>query len=488
MDSLKPQPEIDAEVSLRRTLRLVTTAWIFGSAWTYLTTGAAMTRYAQSLGMSRFGFGLLAAIPFAGALVQLPASYLLERYGGRRRLFIIAGLIHRATWLAIAAVPWVTPAATWWWMLLLVLAFSTVMANLMGPAWMTWLADMVPGRLRGRYFSARGQYGRMVGLVTTTLVGLALDSAEAIDPVTLRRVISGVMAIAAVCGVLDISLFRWVPDTTRRPHDPNVKLGELLRAPLRDPNFRRYLGFNATLTFAVGYVGQFIWLYLFDVVELTNVQANTMLVAVPLLMHMVAFPIWGRLVDRLGCRPVLLIAGMMIVHGGASWIFVTRESWWLGYIGSITATAAWPGVELASLNILLELSGSKQAGRRGSAYVAVNSIVVATAGVASGLFGGAMAQWFGNEWRGSLMGWPITYHGLLLLISAALRASALLWLIGLREPGAYTARAALRFMTANIYSNLQQAVLMPARGVVRLGRFTYKLLPQRDDRADSDER
>ena len=88
--------------STRSSLRLVTLAWVFGAAWMYITTGAALTRFAQWLDMPKFGFGLLAALPFAGALSQLPASYMVERYGGRKRTFLIAGIIHRALWLAIA--------------------------------------------------------------------------------------------------------------------------------------------------------------------------------------------------------------------------------------------------------------------------------------------------------------------------------------------------------------------------------------------------
>ena len=40
-------------------------AWIFGAAWLYLTTGAVFTRFAKLLNMPAFGYGVLAALPFA---------------------------------------------------------------------------------------------------------------------------------------------------------------------------------------------------------------------------------------------------------------------------------------------------------------------------------------------------------------------------------------------------------------------------------------
>src|SRR5437867_356835 len=100
--------------SQRRSLRLVMLAWVFGAAWVNITTGAALTRYAKLMQMPTFGFGLLAALPFAGALMQLFASYVLERFGGRKGVFITVGIIHRGFWLGVAAIPWIFPGA-WWW-------------------------------------------------------------------------------------------------------------------------------------------------------------------------------------------------------------------------------------------------------------------------------------------------------------------------------------------------------------------------------------
>jgi MFS family permease len=199
-----------------------------------------------------------------------------------------------------------------------------------------------------------------------------------------------------------------------------------------------------------------------------------MLVVMPLVVLFFSYPLWGRVIDRFGRKPVLLIAGLFIAHGGATWILVTPTAWIWGYIGVIIAAAAWPGIELANFNLLLGMSES--AGRQATAYVAINSLVGAIAGIASGLFGGYVAHRLGT-WEGTLLGWTITYHGVLFLISGALRLLALLWLIHLHDPGASTTRTALRYMGTNFYSNLQQAVFMPGRLILRLSRWTYRLNP-----------
>jgi len=115
-------------------MRHVTIAWMFGSAWLYITTGAALTKYARSLGLPPFWFGVLAAVPFAGALFQLPASFAMARHGHRKGLMLTSGVVHRLLWVAVAAVPWVLPGAWWWPGLLVLVALSSVSGHVCTPA------------------------------------------------------------------------------------------------------------------------------------------------------------------------------------------------------------------------------------------------------------------------------------------------------------------------------------------------------------------
>ena len=461
--------------SIRASLRLVTFAWMFGAAWMYITTGAVLTRFAQWLEMPKFGFGVLAALPFAGALLQLPTSYMVERHGGRKRTFLIAGIAHRALWVAIALIPWWATGERGWPALLFVFGLSSVLANVAAPTVLAWLADLVPGRIRGRYFSRRLQIGQMVGLVATLIIGYGLDQADRLGEPTLLNTLMVALCISSICGVLDFVLLSRIDDSQTHRPNPHLTIKELLRGPLADCNFRRFLGFTATLTFAIGFIGQFVWLYVFDVVQMSNMQANLMLVAVPLLVQMVTFPLWGRLTDRLGQRPVLIIAGLLVINGASAWIFVTPDHWWLGYTAVLLTTAAWPGVELGNLNLLLGMSRSQGEGRGRSAYIAINSVVVAVAGVASGLFGGLLAEIL-ETWQGSLFGWPLTYHGVLFLVSALLRLVAVGWVCSLTEPGAAGTRAAIRYIMSHVYSNMQQAIFMPTRRLGALRVFTFALI------------
>jgi len=455
----------------------VTTAWVFGAAWMYTTMGATLTRYAKLLGLPPFGFGVLAALPFAAALMQLPSSYVLARYGHRKRLLMTAGILSRSLWVAIALIPWVLPGAWWWPGLLILRAGVSLAGHVMSPAVMSWFGDLVPRRIRGRYFSRRNQIGRFVGLLTTLMVGQVLDAYHADGDAVMMRVVSGLLALGGVMGIIDFLWLIPVPDVAHQPNR-RQRLWTLVREPLRDRDFRHFIGYTATLTLAMGFIGQFVWLYVFDVLGLNHTAANVMLVALPLVVWYFAVPVWGRLQDRFGCKPTLVIACLLVVPGGAAWIFVTPENWWLGYLGVLASTVGWAGVELGNFNTLLGLGASRKGQRQGSAFLAVNSVVVAIAGAVSGLFGGAMADVLA-DWEGSLMGWRLTYHGVLFIISGALRFAAVFWLIGMREPQAHSTRSAVRYIAVNIYSNMRQGIFMPVRRLARLSRLAYVLSRRR---------
>ena len=466
----------DKAGSLRHSMRLVMVAWIFGSVWQYVTTGAALTRYAQLMNLSNFGFGLLAALPYGASLLQLPTSYVAERFGHQKTLFIVSGAIHRFIWILIALIPWIAPDTSCSFWLLLLVCVSAGGAHVATPVWYSWMGDLVPRRIRGRYFSRRIQIGQFIGLLVTILIGLILDKAGAVSADAMRKTISIALACAGCFGVVDFLCFLPVNPPSRLMPNPKAEFWQMVRQPLMDKNFRRFMGFTAMMTFATGYIGQFVWLYVFDVVGMSNTQANMLLVVMPLVITMSLLPLWGRIIDRFGRKPVLIICGLMVVNGAWGWIFVTRELWWPGYIPVVVATLAWPGLDLANFNILLGMSESKSGQRYGTAYIAIIGLVTAGAGILSGLFGGIVAEWLG-DWRGICFGIPLTYHGVLFIISGGLRFIALGWLLRLEDRDCLSTRSTFRYFAVTLYSNLQDVVVVPFRMAIRIGKLTYELNP-----------
>jgi hypothetical protein len=151
-----------------------------------------------------------------------------------------------------------------------------------------------------------------------------------------------------------------------------------------------------------------------------------------------------------------------------------------------TRPAAAPGVALAPHPVLLKSHappartrfGHRGSGQRtgGTAHVAVNAIAIAIGGLLSGLLAGAIAaQLQGWSWVLPGLGIVLTYHGVLFVISSALRTAALLFALKLEEPAAAGTRDAFRYVSGSIYGNVRQAVLLPTRIVGRAARISYRI-------------
>jgi MFS family permease len=404
----------------------------FAAAFSAITV-TALTRYGQTLGLTPFAFGVLAALPFLSAFAQIPASYLVERYGHRKQAAIFALLTHRALWLAIAAVPWVVPRAWWWLGLLALVGLTHTFAHLGAPAIISWAADLVPGRLRGRYYAVRGQLVRIINVPICLLLGWALDRATQGGTQVLLLTLSVMLAIAALLGMVDGLLCLKLPDRWHRPRADGLPFREILRQPLANRNFRFFLGYTGFITLATGFVSPFVWLYLTEVVGVGNATAIFMTMVGTSVVSLFGMRMWGRLVDRWGCRRVMLVAGLLIINGATVWAFVTPATLWVGYLLVLISSFGWPGMELATSNLLYSMSESGRGGERlGSAYAALNSAVVAVMGTLSGLLGGGVAELL-KGWSYPVGEWRLTYHVVLFVLSGLLRIVALGWVVGMRE-------------------------------------------------------
>jgi MFS family permease len=469
-------------------MALVTVAWVFGSVWVTASGGSPITLFAQHLGASKFQFGLLAALPFVASLLSMPASLVTDRTGARKGIFLGSMYAQRLLWFPIALAPlWLVSRyglgmASTAMAAFLVLVFLMHTAGAVGgPAWVSWMADVVPERVRGKYFSRRRQWGIVSAVPAALVVGLVLDrlrggDSAAADPHAVLRACAVVFMCAAVFGVADIALFQFVP-AIRMPPRRGLGVREAFARPLRNREFVWFAGFIATLTFAVSFMGQFVTLYLIERVRVSNTGVQLMLLVAPMLAQFLVLPVWGRAVDRMGKKPVLILSGLGLVPVGLGWCLMTSGSVWLGYALSALGAIFWTGVEVANLNLVLEFSSTQDAAADdggGSSYVAVNSAIINVAGCLGGLSSGLIAQALQDwTWQSTWLPWvkEVTFYEVLFGLSGVLRlASVVVFLPHIHEHDARPTREALRFMTANIYNNLFNAVLQPVRYVrVRLG-------------------
>lgn len=461
--------------ALRRAMGLITVSWVFGSVWATAIGGAPFSLFARHLGATEFQIGVLAALPFLASLVSMPSSVLIERTGKRKGIFLASLYFQRALWFPIAIIPlWLfhrNGAGGVTVLVFMALIFLMHAGNAVGgPGWLSWMADIVPERVRGKYFSRRRQWGIVSAIPTALAVGWLLDHLVPMhgtvpDANGTLRWCAIIFMCAAVFGIIDIHMFQHVPEVPMEPRR-SVPIRKLLSGPMRDKQFLWFAAFVATLTFAVSFMGQFVTFYLIDKVGVTGTGIQLMLLVAPMIAQLLVLPVWGHATDRMGKKPVLAIASLGLVPVGLGWCFMGPGMYWLGYVLSVAGAVLWTGVEVANLNFVLEFSGSENGEQGGSSYVAVNSVIINIAGCVGGLSAGIIAKVLKDwHWNPGIPGIAsVGFYEVLFALSGLMRLlAAVLFLPHMVEHNAGGTVETIRFISSNIYNNLFNAVLSPLR-------------------------
>lgn len=460
------------EPSLRSTLSVITLSGVFWCVWFNTTTGTPLTLFAQKLGASNFEFGLLTAIPFLASLLSVPGSFLIERTGRRKGIFLWSLYSQRLMWGPIALVPLLLasrygfgrPGPALAAFLGLIFAMYAV-GSVGGPAWLSWMSDVVPSRLNGKYFSRRRQWGILAAAPAAAFVGWFLDHRVPDETRPVLGWCAVLFLCAGVCGLADIHLHQYVP-AKNRPARRSLRLLETFREPLRDRTFLAASAFIAALTFALTFLGQFATLYMLDQVGAGNMTVQMALVVAPMVGQWLFLGAWGRAADRAGKRPLLILAAIGLCPVGFAWCFVTRGNVWLAYLLSALGAALWTGVEVVNMNLVLERSADRRQGAGG--YAAVNSVIVNVAGCLGGIAAGGIAQLLVNwHWQPFPSCKIFNFYDVLFLTGSAVRLLALCAFVPLlHEPSARSVGYVLKYMLITFTDPARRLFGLPSAATV----------------------
>lgn len=467
---------------VRRQLAFVTIAWMFGAIWHTVTTGAPLTLFAKGLGASHFQFGLLAAMPYVAALLAVPGSLLVERTGDRKRLFLDCHFLQRGLWFVIAAAPLVMiswygeaamPRAVTLFLALVFLMYAAGATG--GPAWVSWMADVVPKRVRGAYFARRRMWGISTAVPTAVLIGWGLDKLAGggsghvmgVPPVVFWC--GALFLVVAFFGLTDIALFRPLPHAAKPPRTGGGLMASML-APVKDKPFMALSCFVGAINFTVGFTNQFATLYVIEKMKVDHVHAQLMLLAAPMLLTLLLLPAWGAAVDKMGRKPLMILSCMGLIPMGFGWCVMGEGNAWLGYVLYAGGATLWTGIEVANFNAVIDASGKKGGG---SGYHAVNTVIINAAGCLGGLTAGGIAALIGSGTWQPLAGYRAAdFYDALFTLSGSVRVLTLVLLAPLLwEPGAkgvtQTATFLVRFTLVRLAAAVEAAAVEAAAALVR---------------------
>ncbi len=403
--------------------------------------------FAIALKASAIEIGLLSsARNIASTLAQVPGA-MLTQYMGRKNIWILSMLVARLLWLPIVLMAFFGTISVA--MFIILISVYSFFLALNSPAWASMMGDMVPDKIRGKYFGKRNMVAGFSGMVATFAAGIML--AYGFAPLFALSFILGIVAIAVFLPIRE-------PPTKfvyHYKHSIAIKPGEIREAIALNKNLAIFTIFISMMYFAVNVAGPFFVVYMLDDLAIGYIWFG-IIVAFGAFVTVIFQPYWGGLVDRFGERKIIFINGVLVCFIPLFYIFATSP--WHLLVIEFFSSFAWAGFELAAFNFLLDIVPAEKR----PVYIANHTFLKGVAIVAGTLLGAFIVNGLGN---GSFL----FMHGIqvIFFLSFVLRLASLLLLPKIRDADVKQSLVPVRYVF------WRAVAVEPIRGVTSAIDYTF---------------
>jgi MFS family permease len=372
----------------RRAMRL---AYLNAGLWS-IGNGLISTTLIVYLALEHKASGLaisliLAAPEFAG-LLRLAVPALMARFRRRKLLCIAAYAASAVVLCAVPLVAWpgllsnqgaTIAALVASWCIYHLLEYTGTIT-----LW-SWLGDLVPGRIRGRFCGHRERWlvnGGIAGIVFTIaltwLWGKVIPDAASWQPLAASAAVGAVFIVAAVFPLVLMPAVEMMPSAV-----PRTPWRTLVRAMIETP-YRRLLAFSCFFAVVNGITGAAQNMYPQRVLKVSYAGMRTLTGMMRVGQSGIA-PAMGRLTDAWGNRPVMILSELVVATGPLFVLLASPERWWW-LIGAYVVWIAYAGLNVGLDNIKLKLAPADNNAPYLSAYYAISDLAYGISTVVGGIY------------------------------------------------------------------------------------------------------
>lgn len=373
---------------VEKAIRITYYQAVIGTIGGSLAGGMFLTGFALKLGASNAHIGLMTTIPMFCVLLQLLSSVLVERGISRRLLTTYAGVGWTLLWIMITAIPYTlcgASANTRITALIALITLATAAVHVAGNARSSWLADLVPSRRLGEFFGKNMLLGNIVAMFFSIAGGAFLDH--------VKRGSIGAFALVfiagATFGLVNALLHLPQADVPLSKHEHSHNLKKMVREAFANKQLMLVTAF-ALVWSLQNIANPFVAVYILRDLHVSYAGLG-IITAVSTLSVMLSSGFWGRMVEKYGCRPVLVACCCVFVPMPIEWIWVNNatSAYYILTPLNIVVGFAAGGVSVSLSKLLFDVTPT--AGK--SVHLAVYSIVVTLLSAPMPAIGGYLPDW-----------------------------------------------------------------------------------------------
>lgn len=422
------------KISVRTSLRASTIDGGLSTVFSNITGGVLVSSFLLDLGASPFEIGMLASLPMITNLLQPLGALLSNRTNSRHDYGIWTFLPSRLLWLILligiifrSTSPDFSSQLVYLTLILVVV--SNILAALGSASWMSWLAALVPPKLRGRYYSVRNIVSNVASLLCLPIASFVISNWQG-------GTIAGygiVLSVSILAGLASLTCQHFMIDINPQNYQKNYQIEDKqeddqvniftnLIAPFKDRNLVIFLIYFGLWGFAVNLSTPFFNLYMLENLNV-DITWVTLFNSLSSGANMLMLLVWGRQSDRVGNRPLLIFAGLAITITPLFWLLtgivqVQSQLWTYLLIFHLFLGGTWAAIDLGTNNIQIAIAPIQHQ----ATFFAIASAVAGVGSALGTTAGGTLAQY-------------AHYEGVfgIFFLSAILRLTALIPLLFVHE-------------------------------------------------------
>jgi MFS family permease len=400
------------KVSVRQSLQASTVDGGLAAIFSNITGGILLSNFLLDLGANSVEIGTIASLPMLTNLLQPLGALLSNRTNSRHTYGIWMFLPARLVWLfLLVGIIFIDRhqeiSHQLVYLTLALLFISNLLAALGSASWMSWLAALVPPRVRGRYYSIRNIVSNLANLLCLPVASFIVAHWQGSELAGYGIVLGiGIVAGLASLGcqhlMIDIDPQAYIvgvgdslPLGTASPvenRDRHESLWAGLTAAVRDPNLVMFLIYFAFWGFAVNLSTPFFNLYMLDNLDL-DITWVTIFSSLYTGANMLMMLVWGRLSDRFGNRPIAICTGIAIAIIPLFWLLTGLESvqsqLWIYLAGfHLIFGGLWSAIDLCNNNLQIAITPIQHH----ATFFAIAAAVAGVSGALGTTVGGLLAQ------------------------------------------------------------------------------------------------
>ena len=311
-------------------------------------------------------FSLLFAIGQVSQVFQPIGAFVTKNRTNRKSVVLTLQFLGCGMALFYGILPFISFSGNTIYIFLLLFFLSVSLLSIAGNAWIGWISDVVPLRVRGRFFSNVSQSVMLTAIVVGYAFSLFIDhfntgvgqdfhirESAFFSPGNLPIGFAIVFFVAVISAFSGLGVLSRLPEKEKKIEERSA--AGMFFLPMKDSNFRRFLLYNCWWMLAVGIGAPFWQPFMMQKLRMSLFEVQ-IYGSINIAASILVVRLWGRLIDAYGNRTAMRV---IILLGGLNplvWLFVTPNNYPILYIEAITSGIMWAGAGLVATNFILSIA------------------------------------------------------------------------------------------------------------------------------------